>query len=166
MPKGGFWYVYAVWSGRPLTHTYSFKPHAHLMAILLPQKKVKTKRTLANCPKHLTKTQNWAMWLQSPDNISYHLQGTISEHVIWFYSHRPGTPLKFSDFLKVEKLAITPMKSWILDFIMLLAGMNSSLRVLSSPSLALIVGQRGRCFLGTANDARAPRLFSLPVLST
>lgn len=55
MPKGGFWYVYAVWSGRPLTHTYSFKPHAHLMAILLPQKKVKTKRTLANCPKHLTK---------------------------------------------------------------------------------------------------------------
>lgn len=55
MPKGGFWYVYAVWSGRPLTHTYSFKPHAHLMAILLPQKKVKTERTLANCPKHLTK---------------------------------------------------------------------------------------------------------------
>lgn len=55
MPKGGFWYVYGVCSGKPPTHTYPFNPQAHLMAILLPQKKVKTKRTLANCPKYLTK---------------------------------------------------------------------------------------------------------------
>lgn len=36
MPKGGFWYVYGVCSGRPLTLTHPFNPQAHLMAILLP----------------------------------------------------------------------------------------------------------------------------------
>lgn len=55
MPTGGFWCVYAACSSRLSPHTHSLKPHTHLMAILLSQKKVQTQKTVLICRKHLVR---------------------------------------------------------------------------------------------------------------